>query len=71
MEHRSLKDTYITRAIAPIEDADAHEEIALELSAHLDERIEFYKEIGYDDETAEQKAVEDMGAIEAGGEALS
>ncbi len=71
MEHRSLKDTYITRAIAPIEDADAHEEIALELSAHLDERIEFYKEIGYDDETAEQKAVEDMGAPEPVGESLS
>ena len=71
MEHRSLKDTYITRAIAPIEDADAQEEIALELSAHLDERIEFYKEIGYDDETAEKKAIEDMGDPEPVGESLS
>ena len=71
MGKKFLKEAYITRVLAPIEDADAQEEMALELSVHIDERIEFYKEIGYDDKTAEKKAVEDMGDPEPVGESLS
>ncbi len=71
MGKKSLKEAYITRVLAPVEDADAQEEMALELSVHIDERIEFYKEIGYDDETAEKKAVEDMGDPEPVGASLS
>lgn len=71
MENRSLKNAYITRVLAPIKDADAQEEMALELSVHLDERIQYYIDLGYDDETAERKAVKDMGDPEPVGESLS
>ena len=71
MGKKSLKEAYIARVLAPVEDADAQEEISLELSVHIDERIEFYKEIGYDDETAEKKAIEDMGDPEPVGASLS
>lgn len=71
MGNRSLKNAYITRVLAPIEDADAQEEMALELSVHLDERIQYYIDLGYDDERAEEKAVEDMGDPEPVGASLS
>lgn len=62
---------YINRVVVPISDEAVKLETAREIRAHLDERIEFYKEIGYDDETAEEKAVEDMGDPEPVGASLS
>ena len=69
-EKMTLQD-YINRVVVPISDEEAKNETALEIRAHLDERIEFYKEIGYDDETAEKKAIEDMGDPEPVGASLS
>ena len=69
-EKMTLQD-YINRVVMPISDEAAKNETALEIRAHLEERIEFYKEIGYDDETAEKKAIEDMGDPEPVGASLS
>lgn len=62
---------YINHVVLPISDEAAKNETALEIRAHLEERIEFYKEIGYDDVTAEKKAIEDMGDPEPVGASLS
>lgn len=71
MREKMKVQDYINRVVMPISDEAAKNETALEIRAHLEERIEFYKEIGYDDETAEEKAVEDMGDPEPVGASLS
>ena len=71
MREKMKVQDYINRVVMPIEDEITKLETAWEIKAHIDERIEFYKEIGYDDETAEKKAVEDMGDPEPVGASLS
>ena len=69
-EKMTLQD-YINRVVVPISDEEAKNETAREIRAHLEERKDFYKEIGYDDGTAEEKAIEDMGDPEPVGASLS
>ncbi len=69
-EKMTLQD-YINRVVVPISDEEEKNETAREIRAHLEERKDFYKEIGYDDGTAEEKAVEDMGDPEPVGASLS
>ncbi len=71
MREKMKVQDYINRVVMPFSDEAAKLETAREIRAHLEERIEFYKEIGYDDETAEEKAIEDMGDPEPVGASLS
>lgn len=67
----TTKEEYINAAVSQIEnDSDKHE-AALELAAHIDDRIEYYKEIGFDEVQAAQKAVEQMGDPDAVAAAFS
>lgn len=52
---------YVTRVTEQIEDGRAREEIADELRAHILDKADAYREMGYDDETALARAQEDMG----------
>ncbi|MGN0519338.1 MAG: permease prefix domain 1-containing protein [Candidatus Fimenecus sp.] len=59
------KDEYVVKAVSKIKNVNAKIEVSTELESHIADRIQYYKEIGYDEETAAQKAVEHMGDPEA------
>ncbi len=58
------KENYLRDAVSQIENEADRLAVERELSLHIDERTKYYQEIGYDDETAAQKAVEQMGEPE-------
>lgn len=53
-------DSIIPQKISP----KAEEEIREEIESHIYDRVDFYKELGYDEETAIKKSVEKMGEAE-------
>lgn len=55
------KELYLDEVIALIKDKSAKRKIRKELENHIDDRIEYYLDSGYDEETAERKALERMG----------
>jgi len=55
------KDEYINEVISKIENKKARREVEKELSAHIDDRISYYTDAGYDEQTATEKAMEHMG----------
>lgn len=59
------RQDYINAILEQIDSKQVRAEIEKELSAHIDDREEYYREIGYDSETAAQKALERMGSPEA------
>lgn len=65
------RQEYITYALSQIDDNTVWCEIEKELSAHIDDREQYYRDIGYDDETAAQKAMEHMGSPEAAADGFS
>ena len=67
----TTKEEYINAAVSQIENDSDKQEAALELAAHIDDRIEYYKEIGFDEAQAAQKAVEQMGDPDAVAAAFS
>ena len=58
------KEEYINEVISKIENKKARREVEKELSAHIDDRISYYTDAGYDEETANIKAMEHMGEPE-------
>ena len=52
---------YIRKVLRNISDKELREEIASELSCHIEEKTQDYMKRGYSPEDAEKKAVEDMG----------
>ncbi|MBE6836213.1 MAG: hypothetical protein E7515_08215 [Ruminococcaceae bacterium] len=58
------KEEYIQEVISRIENKRAKQEVEKELSAHIDDRISYYTDAGYDEETANIKAMEHMGSPE-------
>lgn len=56
------RDEYINRVISLVNSRADKREIRRELEAHIDDRIEYFTESGYDRESATQKAVEKMGS---------
>ncbi len=56
-----MKDKYIEQVLKQIKMKSAKELIAQELESHLADKIDYYTDVGYSPEEAEQKAVEDMG----------
>ena len=55
------KDEYINEVISKIENKKARREVEKELSAHIDDRISYYTDAGYDEETANEKSIAHMG----------
>ena len=59
------RQEYINTILEQIDSKSVKREIEREITAHIDDREQYYREIGYDDETAAQKAMEHMGSPEA------
>ncbi|MCH5320943.1 MAG: hypothetical protein J1E36_04225 [Eubacterium sp.] len=55
------KEEYINEVLSCIKSKNKKALIKSELSNHIDDRIEYYTEIGYDEETALKKAIDKMG----------
>lgn len=55
------KNTYLGEVVSLIRSKYAKREIYKELEAHIDDRITYYLESGYDEKYAEEKAIEHMG----------
>jgi len=55
------KKEYLDASTAKIFNSDAKVMVTTELESHIDERTDSFREIGYDDETSEQKATQLMG----------
>ena len=55
------KKDYLGKATEKIYNSGAKKIVSTELESHIDERINFYKEIGYDDQASEEKAACAMG----------
>lgn len=65
------RQEYITYALSQIDDDTVWWEIEKELSAHIDDREQYYLDCGYDSETAAKKAMEHMGSPEAAADGFS
>lgn len=55
------KQEYIETILSMIKNKDAKPMIKLELQNHIDDRIEYYSDAGYNIDNATQKAIEHMG----------
>lgn len=71
MRDNEKKKRYLNGVAEKISDNKMKSEIAVELDTHIDERAQFYEEIGYSEEEAFEKAVEQMGDPDAVGTSLS
>lgn len=58
------KEEYIQEVISRIENKKARREVEQELSAHIDDRISYYTDAGWDEQTANEKAMSNMGKTE-------
>ncbi|MDE6723243.1 MAG: permease prefix domain 1-containing protein [Eubacterium sp.] len=65
------KSEYIKEVLSNIQGKAYLNEIKTELENHIEDRQEYYTNIGYDSSTAEQKAVEHMGDAEDIGEEMN
>ena len=64
-------DDYINTVKNSIKNKKLHAPICAELESHLQDSADFYVEIGYDEETANRKALEDMGEPTTVGESMA
>ena len=55
------KKDYLGAVTAKVFDSDAKKSVTSELEVHIDEKTDFFKEIGYNEESSEEKAIEAMG----------
>lgn len=58
------KKDYLGAVTAKVFDSDAKKSVTSELEVHIDEKTDFFREIGYDDEASEEKSIEAMGETE-------
>ena len=65
------RQEYINTILEQIDGKAVKREIEKELTAHIDDREQYYRDIGYDDETAARKAMEHMGSPEAAADGFS
>ena len=56
-----VKNDYLSVISKRIKDKNTQKQIYSELEGHIQDRIEYYKELGYSDDEAEKRAVKDMG----------
>ena len=64
-------DAYLNTVRRNIKNKKLHAAICAELESHLQDSADFYVEIGYDEETANRKALEDMGEPTTVGESMA
>ncbi len=64
-------DDYLNTVKENIKNKKLHAPICAELESHLQDSADFYVEIGYDEETANKKALEDMGEPVTVGESMA
>ncbi|MBR0348830.1 MAG: hypothetical protein IIX16_04230 [Clostridia bacterium] len=64
-------DAYLNSVKRNIKNKKLHATICAELESHLQDSADFYVEIGYDEETANRKALEDMGEPTTVGESMA
>ena len=70
-EDKKGRKEYLIYALSQIDDNTVWSETEQELSGHIDDREEYFKDCGYDDEQAAQMAVERMGSPEAAADGFS
>ncbi len=58
------KEEYIQKVVSRIGDYVAKKDFERELSAHIEDRISYYLDAGWDEDTATEKALEHMGEPE-------
>ena len=56
-----MKNDYLSVISKRIKDKNTQKQIYSELEGHIQDKIMYYKELGYSDDEAEKRAVEDMG----------
>ena len=56
-----VKNDYLSVISKRIKDKNTQKQIYSELEVHIQDKIMYYKELGYSDDEAEKRAVEDMG----------
>lgn len=56
-----MNSTFIKKACGQISDKAQRNLVAAELEAHISDKADYYRELGYDEETSLDKAIEDMG----------
>lgn len=61
MQQRKIVEDYLKSVIPDKIPDSTKAELRAEIESHIYDKAEFYTEIGYDEETAVQKAVEEMG----------
>ncbi len=64
-------EEYIENILKHIQNKAFINTVRQELEGHIDDRIFYYKEIGYDENTACQKAIEHMGSADKIGEEMN
>ena len=64
MQQRKIVEDYLNTVIPKKLSEDKKSEIRAEIECHIYDRADFYMEIGYDEATAFEKAVEQMGEAE-------
>lgn len=70
-DKKTDRKEYLIYALSQIDDNTVWSETEQELSGHIDDREEYFKDCGYDDEQAAQMAVERMGSPEAAADGFS
>lgn len=65
------RDKYISDVLERVKNKSARLEIEKELQAHIDDRIEYYTDAGYDLDYAEKMALSKMGSPEKIGEEMN
>lgn len=63
-----MNSKYVERVLSHIGKGTARAELKYELESHVDERRSFFQSLGYDEETALEKAEEAMGDPDVAGE---
>ena len=64
-------EDYLNTVKQNVKNKKLHDPICAELESHLQDSADFYVEIGYDEETANKKALEDMGEPVSVGESMA
>lgn len=70
-EDKKGRNEYLIYALSQIDDNTVWSETEQELSGHIDDREQYFRDCGYDDEQAAQMAVERMGSPEAAADGFS
>ncbi len=58
------KSEYLKQVTSKVFDLKTKKMVTSELEVHIDERVDFFKEIGYDEQASDEKATDAMGEAE-------